>query len=83
MNAKKSNQAAHPRGAPAHEGPAPPDLHAVGCTKIDYVGKQFAPTTDVAVFFSLDDVDREYDSMGRLTATANDIVSAKKCRRIY
>ncbi len=53
-------------------------LLAAGCTKIDYVGKQFAPTTDVAVFFSLDDVKREYEVMGHLTATADDMVSAEK-----
>jgi hypothetical protein len=53
-------------------------LVAAGCTKIDYVGKQFAPTTDVAVFFSLDDVEREYEVMGHLTATADDMVSAEK-----
>ena len=53
-------------------------LVATGCTKIDYVGKSFAPTADVAVFFSMDDVDREHEVMGHLTATANDMVSAEK-----
>ncbi len=51
---------------------------SAGCTKIDYVGKEFPPTADVDIFFALDDVDREYEVMGHLTATANDIVSAEK-----
>jgi hypothetical protein len=50
-----------------------------GCTKIDYVGKEYPPTTDVEIFFSLDDVEREYEVMGHLTATADaDMVSAEK-----
>jgi len=53
-------------------------LLAAGCTKIDYVGKQFSPTVDVDIFFAMDDVEREYEVMGHLTATANDIVSAEK-----
>jgi len=53
-------------------------LLATGCTKIDYVGKSFPATTDVEVFFSMDDVHREYDVMGHLSATANDMVSAEK-----
>lgn len=53
-------------------------LLAAGCTKIDYVGKEFAPTSDVDVFFSLDDVDREYEVMGHLTATGDEMVSAEK-----
>ncbi|MDD4857670.1 MAG: hypothetical protein PHD74_06135 [Candidatus Krumholzibacteria bacterium] len=53
-------------------------LLAVGCTKIDYVGKEFSPTVDVDIFFSLDDVEREYEVMGHVTATADDMVSAEK-----
>jgi hypothetical protein len=53
-------------------------LLAAGCTKIDYVGKQFSPTVDVDIYFSLDDVKRDYEVMGHVTATANDMVSAEK-----
>lgn len=53
-------------------------LLAPGCTKIDYVGKEYPPTTDVEIFFSMDDVEREYEVMGHLTATAADMVSTEK-----
>jgi uncharacterized protein YbjQ (UPF0145 family) len=54
-------------------------LLVTGCTKIDYVGKEYPQTTDVEIFFSLEDVNREYEVMGHLTATADaDMVSAEK-----
>ena len=51
---------------------------AAGCTKIDYVGKQYAPTVDVDLFFAMEDVSREYEVMGHVAATADDMVSAEK-----
>jgi hypothetical protein len=48
------------------------------CTKIDYVGKSYAPTSDVDIFFSMDDIRGEYEVMGHLTATAGDFVSTEK-----
>jgi hypothetical protein len=45
------------------------------CTKIDYIGKEYPPTDDVEVFFSLDDVEQPYEIMGHVIATADDIVS--------
>ena len=56
-------------------------LLAAGCTKIDYVGKEFSPTVDVDIFFALDDVEREYDVMGHVTATADDMVSAEEMQK--
>jgi hypothetical protein len=53
-------------------------LAAAGCTKIDYVGKEYPPTADVEIFFSLDDVKEDYEVMGHLTATADDFVSVEK-----
>ncbi|MDD3642526.1 MAG: hypothetical protein PHQ19_03575 [Candidatus Krumholzibacteria bacterium] len=53
-------------------------LLAPGCTKIDYVGKEYPPTADVEIFFSLDDVEGKYEVMGHLTATAADMVSTEK-----
>jgi hypothetical protein len=53
-------------------------LLTVSCTKIDYVGKSYAPTTNVDVFFSLDDVEGAYEVMGHLTATAGTFVSSEK-----
>ncbi len=49
-----------------------------GCTKLDYIGDEYAPTTNVEMFFSEDDVTREHKVMGHLIATANDMVSAEK-----
>jgi len=48
------------------------------CTKIDYVGREYPPTTHADIFFSLDDVEREYTVMGHITATADDFVGAEK-----
>jgi len=52
-------------------------LLAVSCTKIDYVGKSYAPTTDVDMYFSLDDIKGEYEVMGHLTATAGTFVNSE------
>ena len=51
---------------------------SVSCTKIDYVGKSYAPTTEVDVYFSLDDIKGAYEVMGHLTATAGTFVSSEK-----
>jgi hypothetical protein len=53
-------------------------LLAVGCTKIDYVGKSYPPTADVDIFFSMEDVEADYEVMGHLTATADDFVGTEK-----
>jgi hypothetical protein len=50
----------------------------VSCTKIDYVGKSYAPTSNVDIYFSLDDVKGEYEVMGHLTATAGEFTSSEK-----
>lgn len=52
-----------------------------GCTKLDYIGDEYAPTTNVEMFFSEDDVTREHKVMGHLIATANDMVSAEKMQK--
>ena len=49
-----------------------------GCTKIDYVGEEYPPTTKVDLFFSMDNVELDYKIMGRVVASADDIVSAGK-----
>ncbi len=53
-------------------------LLTVSCTKIDYVGKSYSPTTEVDIYFSLDDVKGSYEVMGHLTATAGTFVSSEK-----
>ena len=48
------------------------------CTKIDYVGKSYAPTANVDVYFSLEDIKGNYEVMGHLTATAGEFTSSEK-----
>jgi hypothetical protein len=50
----------------------------VSCTKIDYVGKSYAPTATVDVYFSLEDIKGNYEVMGHLTATAGEFTSSEK-----
>jgi len=52
-----------------------------GCTKIDFVGEEYTPTTHVDLFFSEEDVSREYKVMGHIVATADDAVSAEKMQK--
>ena len=49
-----------------------------GCTKLDYIGEEYAPTTNVEMYFSEADVTREHKVIGHLIATAPDMVSAEK-----
>ncbi len=51
------------------------------CTKIDYIGEEYPPTTHVDLFFDMDDVTREHKVMGHLIATADDMVSAGKMQK--
>ena len=51
------------------------------CTKIDYVGESYAPTSQVDMYFSEDEVTIEYRVMGRMVAHANDAVSAEKMQK--
>lgn len=53
-------------------------LLTVSCTKIDYVGKSYAPTANVDIYFSLDDIKGDYEVMGHLTATAGEFTSSEK-----
>ena len=53
-------------------------IMSISCTKIDYVGKSYAPTANVDIYFSLDDVKGSYEVMGHLTATAGSFVSSEK-----
>jgi hypothetical protein len=53
-------------------------LLTVSCTKIDYVGRSYPPTTNVDIYFSMDDVKGSYEVMGHLTATAGSFTSTEK-----
>jgi hypothetical protein len=48
------------------------------CAHVDYVGRSYAPTSKVDLFFDERDVRVDYEVMGQLIATANDFVSAEK-----
>ena len=39
-------------------------LLAVGCAEVDYVGEAFWPTTNVDLYFSKEDIEKEYTVMG-------------------
>lgn len=53
-------------------------LLAGACAHVDYVGKSYTPTTKVEIFFAEEDVIEPYEIMGRVVATADEIVSAEK-----
>lgn len=50
----------------------------MGCTNIKYIGESYPPTDHVDVFFSEDDIEREYKVMGHVDATAGTFVSVEK-----
>jgi len=56
-------------------------LFLSACTKIDYIGEEYPPTTHVDLFFDMDDVTREHKVMGNLIATADDGVSTEKMQK--
>ena len=43
---------------------------SVACVNTDYVGKTYAPTTSVDVYYSMIDVKRSYEVMGKIKAEA-------------
>ena len=53
-------------------------LLAVGCTNIKYIGESYPPTTHVDVFFSEDNIERNYKVMGHADATAPEYVDVEK-----
>jgi len=56
-------------------------LSLAACTKIDYIGEEYPPTDQVDMYFSEADVRLEYKIMGRMIATADDIVSSGKMQK--
>ncbi len=53
-------------------------LACAACTKIDYVGEEYPPTTNVDLYFAEADVERDYKIMGRVVATAEDYTGTSK-----
>lgn len=56
-------------------------LALAACTKIDYIGEEYPPTDQVDMYFSEADIRLEYKVMGRMIATADDIVSSGKMQK--
>ena len=48
-----------------------------GCASVDYVGKTYAPTSNVDVYMSADDVGRPYEVMGEARAQVDTIPFSK------
>jgi hypothetical protein len=53
-----------------------------GCTSVDYVGKTYAPTSNVDVYMSADDVGRPYEVMGEVRAQVDTIPFAKPGKQL-
>ena len=55
-------------------------LLAIGCASVNYVGKSFEPTTNVDLYFSKEDIEKEYTVMGHAigsgTSDSDDIQQA-------
>lgn len=49
-----------------------------GCVSVDYMGKSYAPTTHVDVYYSMDEVKRPHEVMGKASANADDGVRSQK-----
>ncbi len=50
----------------------------VGCVSAEYMGKTYPPTDHVDIFFSFDDIDRDYEVMGEIRAEAAEFLSMEK-----
>ena len=50
----------------------------IACVNTDYIGKSFAPTTNVDVYFSEADVEKEYEVMGKITEESSEFISFEK-----
>ena len=55
-------------------------LLAIGCAEVDYVGESFKPTTNIDLYFSKEDIEKEYTVMGHAigsgTSDSDDIQQA-------
>ena len=56
-------------------------LLVAACAHVDYVGQSYPPTSRVEVFYSENEVRAEHSVMGKVVATANDLVSAEKLQQ--
>jgi hypothetical protein len=49
-----------------------------GCAHVDYVGESYAPTSSVDVFYSENNIPRDYKIIGEVVATGDALVSTSK-----
>lgn len=56
-------------------------LLIAGCTKINYIGEQYPPTTHVDMYFSEEDVEKEYKVMGHVEVIAGEFVDVDKMQK--
>ena len=50
----------------------------LGCVSAEYMGKTYPPTDHVDIFFSFDDIGRDYEVMGEIRAEAAEFLSMDK-----
>ena len=55
-------------------------LFISACAEVDYVGESYSPTDHVDVYYSENDVEKDYKVMGHAVAHAGDFVSTEKLR---
>ena len=53
-------------------------IFAFHCAQVNYVGKTFSPTSDVDVYYSEDEVEKEYSTIGHAVGSGGFIVSNEK-----
>ena len=54
-------------------------LTVIGCTaNVNYVGKKFEPTTSVDVYYSEDEIEKEYTVMGHAIGSGGNFISNDK-----
>jgi len=56
-------------------------LMVIGCASVNYVGKSFNPTTNIDIYYSKEEIKKEYTLMGHAigsgTFTSNDKIQKK------
>ena len=51
-------------------------IFIIACTaNVNYVGKEFEPTTSVDIYFSADEIEKEYTIMGHALGSGGDFIS--------
>ena len=57
-------------------------LLVIGCAGVNYLGKSFDPTTTVDVYFSKEEVEKEYTVMGHALGTGTWVSNSKIQERL-